>query len=62
MKEEGKMKPTDAQLDFIETIQEFVKEKFAGTTKKEATFYIQRNIDEYKRLSSSDWAIVNGYD
>ena len=34
------MDATKAQLEFIESIEEFVGEKFKGTTKKEATAYI----------------------
>lgn len=53
-------KATKAQLEFIEIIEEFVKEKFKGTTNYEAHLYIQRNIQEFK-LNSNHWATVNGY-
>jgi hypothetical protein len=56
------MKATKAQLDFIEQIEEFVSEQFKGSTKEDASFYIQRNIEEYKLRSSSNWTITNGYD
>lgn len=48
------------QLKFIKRIEEFVQEKFKGSTKQEARLYIQRNIEEYK-LNFNHWAI-NGYE
>ena len=53
--------PTEKQLQFIEDIQEFVGEQFKGTTKKEASEYIGRNIEKYKLLSMDNYIIENGY-
>ena len=53
---------TTKQLDFIKDIEEFVDEKFTGKTKKEASDYIERNIEIYKLNSASNWVIVNGYE
>ena len=57
-----KIKATKPQLDFIEQIEEFVEEEFKGTTKEEANHYINRNIEEFKLKSSSNWLLNNGYD
>lgn len=46
------MKPTEKQLKFIKDIEKNVKEKFKGNTIKEASQYISRNIQEYKRIES----------
>lgn len=54
--------PTKKQLDFIDDIQEFVNEKFTGSTKAEASAYIQRNIKEFKLFSQSNFVTINGYD
>jgi len=56
------MQATQDQLDFIEAIEEFVTEKFTGTTKEEARLFIQRNIEEYKLNSMNSWAVINGYE
>lgn len=40
--------PTKKQLDLISNIEEFVNEKFKGSTKKDAYEYISRNIEKYK--------------
>lgn len=48
--------PTQKQLDFIADIEEFVGEKFHGTTLEEASDYISRNIETFKLLSMSTWA------
>ena len=53
--------PTERQIKYIKAIQEFVGEEFTGTTKNEASNYIDRNIEEYKLLSSNKWNITNGY-
>ena len=54
-------KPTERQIKYIKAIQEFVGEEFTGTTKNEASNYIDRNIEEYKLLSSYKWNVTNGY-
>jgi hypothetical protein len=55
------MKPTKRQLEFIKIMEEFVSEKFTGSTKEEASQYIKRNINEYRLKSISNWAIMRGY-
>ena len=55
------MKPTQKQLDFITDIEEFVPEKFNGTTRKEASEYITRNIELYKLLTMDNWVLERGY-
>lgn len=55
---------TDKQRELIECMNEFCKEKFDLSyerTKEEASEYISRNIDEYKLLTTSNWALSNGY-
>lgn len=56
-----RMKPTKRQLEFIKIMEEFVSEKFTGSTKEEASQYIKRNINEYRLKSISNWAIMRGY-
>lgn len=48
------MKATQKQLDFIREIEFFVGEDFKGTTKKEASEYISRNIDEFNLEQEKD--------
>lgn len=55
------IKPTEKQLQFIADIEEFVDEQFKGTTKKEATEYISRNIERYKLLTMDNYILENGY-
>ena len=55
------MKPTQKQLDLIADIEEFVPEKFKGTTKEEASEYISRNIEMYKLVTTDNWALERGY-
>ena len=55
---------TDKQRELIECMNEFCREKFDLSyerTKEEASEYISRNIDEYKLLTTSNWALSNGY-
>lgn len=54
-------KPTQKQLDFIRDIEEFVEEKFHGTTKREASEYIDRNIELFKLYTTPNWALEHGY-
>ena len=56
-----KDKPTERQLAFIEDIQECVNKPFTGTTKQDASKYISENIEIYKMLNISTWALENGY-
>lgn len=55
------MKPTQKQLDFIADMEEFVPEKFKGSTEEEAIEYIDRNIELYKLLTMDNWALEHGY-
>lgn len=50
-------KPTEKQLSFIHNIEEFVDERFTGRTKREASEYIDRNIEMFKLLSSDEWSL-----
>lgn len=45
--------PSEKQLDFISVMEDFGCEKFAGTTKKEASEYISRNMDLYRLYSQT---------
>ena len=42
------MKPTEKQIDFIKDIQEWTGKQFTGTTKEEASKFIDENIEEYR--------------
>ena len=56
------MNPTSKQLDFIHYIEEFAPIKFNGSTKKEASEYIDKNkryIPIEEKVNT--WAIINGY-
>lgn len=59
MKENAK--PTEKQLAFIRNMEEFVGEQFKGTTRKEASEYIDRNIEMYKLYTMDSWALSKGY-
>ena len=56
------IKPTEKQLQYISFIESETGIRFTGTTKSEASKYIDENkskipFDAYE----SDWAIINGY-
>lgn len=53
--------PTQNQLDYIESMQEFVSEKFEGKTKQEASEYIDRNKEEFDLVSIPNWTLEHGY-
>ena len=53
--------PTQNQLDYIESMQEFVLEKFEGKTKQDASDYIDSNKDEFELLSIPNWTLEHGY-
>lgn len=42
-------KPTDRQIDFINSIEDLTGVRFTGSTKQEATRYISDNIDEFRK-------------
>ena len=42
-------------------IEEFVDEKFSGTTKEDAAEYIDRNIEEYRLASCDAHQLERGY-
>ena len=44
--------PTKKQLRFINSIEQYVDERFTGTTIKEASEYISRNIENYKKVKA----------
>lgn len=48
---------TEKQRQFIEDMNEFCREKFdfQNRTKKEASEYISRNIEEYKLAIIDNW-------
>lgn len=48
---------TDKQRKLIENMNEFCREKFdfSGKNRKDASEYIDRNIDEFKLASMSNW-------
>ena len=50
---------TEKQKKFIKDMNEFCCEKFdfKGKTKKEASEYISRNIEEYKLATMDNWQI-----
>lgn len=54
-------KPTEKQLAFIADMEEIVGEQFEGTTKQEASEWISAHIDDYRLLTSSNYALKNGY-
>lgn len=59
MKENAK--PTEKQLEFIRNMEEFIDEEFEGTTRKEASEFIDRNINKYRLYSMDSWALTHGY-
>lgn len=52
---------TEKQREFIETMQEFVDERFTGTTRGEAADYINRNIDELQLAMTDGYCLEHGY-
>ena len=63
------MDATQKQLDFIRIIEGYVCNKFTGTTKQEASEFISKNYDDYKKarneeneaMNTNNWAIAHGY-
>lgn len=58
MRGEKGMKPTEKQMNFIEDIQEWTGKQFKGTTKEEASKFIEENIEEYRlemEVRSEKW-------
>ena len=55
-------KPTEKQLQYIAFIESETGIRFIGTTKSEASKYIDRNKSKIPiDACESDWAIINGY-
>lgn len=52
-------KPTEKQLECIESIEHNTGIIFTGTTKKEASQYIDANKNHPG--NQNEWAIINGY-
>ena len=54
---------TEKQLKLIKNITAELGVKFTGTTKKEASEFISKHINNYKhsRDGLDNWAIVHGY-
>lgn len=46
---------TEKQKQFIEDMNEFCKEKFNGKTRKEASEYIDKHIEEYRLAIMDNW-------
>lgn len=51
------MEPTEKQLDYIEFIQEFSGFQFEGTTRKEASEFIDRYKDLANLNSLDTWQL-----
>lgn len=52
-------KPTDKQIDFINSIEDLTGVPFTGSTKQDATRYISENIDEFRRREELEgWAFA----
>lgn len=43
------IKPTKKQLDFIDIIESYVKDNFHGSTKAEASIWINAHIREFRK-------------
>jgi hypothetical protein len=52
-------KPTEKQLEYIESIEDNTGIIFTGTTKEEASKYISANKNH--PANQNEWAIINGY-
>ena len=55
---------TENQKDLIDSMNEFCTTKFnytKETTKKEASEYIAKNIDEFRLLSADSFCLSKGY-
>ena len=57
----GMEPPTERQLDFIESIQETLGIEFDGTTKAEASEWIDEHIGAYKLETADPFSIEHGY-
>lgn len=42
-------KPTEKQLNFIDIIESYVKDNFHGSTKTEASMWIDAHIGEFRK-------------
>jgi hypothetical protein len=52
---------TKKQLEFIEAICDTLNITFYGTTKKEAIYFIDKNIKEFNERQECKWALEHGY-
>lgn len=43
------IKPTKKQLDFIDIIESYVKDNFHGSTKAEASMWINAHVGEFRK-------------
>lgn len=43
------IKPTKKQLEFIDIIESYVKDNFHGSTKAEASMWINAHVGEFRR-------------
>ncbi len=43
------IKPTKKQLDFINIIESYVKDNFHGSTKAEASMWINAHVGEFRK-------------
>ena len=63
------MEPTQKQLDFIKIIEGYVVDRFTGSTKKEASEWIDAHYEIYtetrrledEAMNFSSWALEHGY-
>ena len=57
----GMEPPTERQIDFIESIQETLGIEFDGTTKAEASKWIDEHIGAYELEAADPFSIEHGY-
>lgn len=50
-------RPTKKQIEFIRDMEEWGCPKFKGTTKREASIYIDENIEWFKLMQQDNWTL-----
>lgn len=52
-------KPTEKQLSFIDLIESYVKDNFHGSTKAEASMWIDAHIGEFRKNQELEAKDIN---
>ena len=55
------LEPTEKQMNLIRDIDRFLPNSFSGSTRGDASDYINKNKGAIELAYSSEWALTHGY-